>query len=331
LCRFRFLGAVLAVCCTIAGPARADEPPTNGAVSAQSQSQDPLAPLAQIPPVPNPSPVVLGGKPTNPDRVGKPLEWRWSRFTTLDLIVTGVGGAVTLATAIIPPRATHVSGGVLFDDAIRSALRAEGSQTRYIFRDASDVGLSLMVTWPFFADSLMSAWWYRGSRDVAEQMALINLQALAVSASIQGVTNVLVSRERPYGGDCGTAELPSNAIDCTSTRHYRSFFSGHSALSFTSAALICMDHIEHELLGEPWDTLSCAGGYAVAATTATFRVVGDMHYATDVLTGALAGTLIGYGIPLLHYSHVNVGTVQTGGVRMQIVPSGIGAGLVGTF
>ncbi len=92
-----------------------------------------------------------------------------------------------------------------------------------------------------------------------------------------------------------------------------------------------MDHAKHELLGEPWDTLSCAGGYAVATTTAMFRIVGDVHYASDVIGGAMVGTLIGYGIPLLHYSHPNFGTVQTGSLRMQIVPSPFGAGVVGTF
>jgi hypothetical protein len=233
--------------------------------------------------------------------------------------------------AIVPPRKTHVSGGILFDDAVRGALRADNIQTRYIFRDASDVGVSLMVTWPFFADSLVSAWWYRGSRDVSEQMALINLQAFAVSGAVQGITNVLVSRERPYGQTCGSDELPNAAHDCDGSTRYRSYFSGHSAFSFTGAALVCMDHAKHELLGAPWDALSCAGGYAVAAATATFRVVSDVHYATDTLSGALVGTLIGYGIPLLHYSHVNVGTVQTGGLRMQIVPTGMGAGVVGTF
>jgi membrane-associated phospholipid phosphatase len=321
------LGAVFLACSTIAGSARAD--PAPGPPPAAQAG--PLAELAETPPVPTPSPVVLGGKPTAPDRVGKPLEWRWSRFTPLDLVVTGVGAGATLAMAIIPPRGTHVSGGVLFDDAVRGALRAESLQTRYIFRDASDVGVSLMVTWPFIADSLVSAWWYRGSRDFAEQMALINLQALSVSGAVQGITNVLVARERPYGDTCGTNELPSNAHDCEGSSRYRSFFSGHSAFSFTSAALICMDHMKHELLGAPWDALSCAGGYAVAATTATFRVVSDVHFATDALSGALIGTLIGYGIPLLHYSHVNLGTVQTGGVRMQIIPTGAGAGVVGTF
>jgi membrane-associated phospholipid phosphatase len=68
----------------------------------------------------------------------------------------------------------------------------------------------------------------------------------------------------------------------------------------------------------------------VAATTATFRVVGDMHYASDVITGAIVGSLVGYGVPLLHYARRDLG-LRTGAVRLQLVPSAGGAGVVGTF
>ncbi len=261
-----------------------------------------------------------------------PLVWKWARFSTANYLITGFGGALTLTTAIVHPRAQHsLNGGLWFDESVRNALRVDTLPNRYIFRDASDVGLSLMVSWPFVADALTTAWWYRGSREAAQEMALIDLETLAVSGAVQGMTNVLVSRERPYGRDCGSAELPADAIDCANAGHYRSFFSGHSAFSFTSAALICVHHFKNELIGAPWDALSCAGGYAVATTTATFRVVSDMHYATDVLTGALMGTLVGYGVPLLHYSRPGSSVTTLAGVRLHLVPTPGGIGVLGIF
>ncbi len=261
-----------------------------------------------------------------------PLTWNWTRFSTADYVVGATAGAITLTTAIINPRKAHVRGGLWFDNDVRNALRVRSLSNRYIFRDASDVGLSLAVSWPFVADALTAAWWYRGSRDVAEQMALIDLETLAISGAIQGVTNTLVSRERPYGRTCGTSELPSDSIDCEGSAHYRSFFSGHSTLSFTGAALICIHHFENDLLGPPWDAISCAGGYAVAATTATFRVVSDVHYASDVLTGALVGTLVGYGVPLLHYRSKNaLASGKSGGLELHVIPSPGGLGLLGIF
>lgn len=285
----------------------------------------------ELPPVPNPSPPEAG-TPNAAGFSGPPLVWKWSRFSTADYLLTGAGGALTLTTAILPPRSRHtLSGGILFDDAIRNALRAHSLAAQYRFRDASDVGLSLAVTWPFFADALTTAWWYRGSRDTAEQMALIDLEALAIAGAAQGLTNELVSRERPYGPSCGSSELPANAIDCESSQRYRSFFSGHATFAFTGAALVCVHHFENELLGPPWDALSCAGGYAVAATTASFRVAGDVHYASDVLLGALIGTFVGYGVPLLHYREAKVARTSRSDFRLLLVPSAGGLGVWGTF
>jgi membrane-associated phospholipid phosphatase len=260
-----------------------------------------------------------------------PLVWQSPRFSSLDWVVSLAGGGITLITAIVPPRAHHsLGGGILFDNSVRNALRAHTLANRYIFRDASDVGISLMVSWPLVADSLTAAWWYRGSRDVAEQTALIDLEAFAISGALQGVTNTLVSRERPYGPDCGSPQLPADSTDCSGPTHYRSFFSGHATIGFTGAALICMHHFENDLIGPPWDALSCVGGYAVAATTATFRVVSDQHYASDVLTGALVGTLVGYGVPWLHYRHKGEHATPNS-LQLHLVPAVGGLGVLGIF
>ncbi len=290
----------------------------------------PAPPPAARPPHVDPPPIVSKNAPPA-------LVWKWPTFGAGDFVVTGAGAAVTIGAAIIKPRAQHsLSGGILFDDGVRDALRAQKLANRYLFRDASDVGLSLSVTWPFAVDALTTAWWYRGSRESAQEMALIDLETLAVAGALQGATNVFVSRERPFGPGCGEGELPSDAIDCKNSFHYRSFFSGHSAFSFTGAALICIHHMENELLGPPWDALSCAGGYAVAATTATFRVVADVHYASDVLLGAAVGTLVGYSVPLLHYRHMRgssgrASVTRPNQLQLHLIPSPGGIGLLGIF
>jgi hypothetical protein len=296
-----------------------------------------FAPEPKPPPKPVRKPRPISLVPIVSTNAPPPLVWKWPKFSAMNFVITAAGAGVTLGAAIIKPVSKHkLSGGMLFDDNVREALRANRLADRYIFRDASDVGLSLAVSWPFAADALTAAWWYRGSRETAQEMALINLETLAVVGALQGTTNVLVSRERPFGPGCGEGELPSDAIDCKNSFHYRSFFSGHSAFSFTGAALICVHHMENELLGPPWDALSCAGGYAVAATTATFRVVADVHYASDILLGAAVGTLVGYSVPLLHYRKV-VGSSGLAGatpatqLKLNLVPSPGGIGLLGVF
>lgn len=333
--------------------ARADQPTAAAAAAAPTPAPETTVPITVTGSAPEPKPTAASPEPASPPRAADgprtpstdkyiptlvstdappALVWRWKRFSTGNYLLTSVGAGLTLAMAIAKPRAQHhLSGGIWFDESVRDVLRVDTLPNRYIFRDTSDVGLSLMVSWPFVADALTTAWWYRGSREAAQEMALIDLETLAVSGAIQGVTNVLVSRERPYGRDCGSAELPSDSIDCANSVHYRSFFSGHSSFSFTSAALICVHHFKNELIGAPWDALSCAGGYAVATATATFRVMGDVHYATDVLTGALMGTIVGYGVPLLHYARPDTTATTFAGVQLHLIPQPNGLGVLGIF
>ncbi|RYZ07819.1 MAG: phosphatase PAP2 family protein [Myxococcales bacterium] len=326
-----------------------DEPPTHEEDNATKPQAEAATPEREDPFNPAPTPLARPDQPARkrPREVNAlpivstdappPLIWKYPTFSTGDWAVTITGAALTLGAAIVKPRPQHsLTGPIGFDEDVRSTLRADRLADRYKFRDASDIGLSLAVSWPFVGDALTAAWWYRGSRETAAEMALINLQTLSIVGAIQGVTNVVVSRERPFGKGCGQGELPSDAIDCEGSFHYRSFFSGHSAFSFTGAALICVHHLENELLGGPWDGIACATGYAVAGTTATFRVVADVHYASDVLLGATIGTLVGFGVPLLHYRHIGGGDrVRAQSARFEptvnLVPSPGGIGLAGTF
>ncbi len=264
---------------------------------------------------------------------GELIRWRpeWSRFSTADWIITGTAAAITIGTAIIPPMKKHAYGGVLFDESARNALRLPTTEGRYAARDSSDVLLSLEATWPFFVDAVITTWWYRQSSDAATQMALVDGEALSIVTAIQGVTNTFASRERPYGRICGTAEQPGSTIDCEGNVRYRSFFSGHTAFSFMGASLICVHHMKLGLLGDPGDTIACVTAYAGAAATGAFRVMGDMHYVTDVLVGAGVGTLVGLGVPLLHYRRVNLAPGDKSAVDVHVVPHGAGLGLAGTF
>lgn len=323
----------------------ADDPPTSKELEEEAappkQEEDPFnpapTPLARPDTPPRKQPRTVNALPLVSKDAPPPLIWKWPTFSATDYAVTIGGAALTLTAAIVKPRGQHsLTGPIGFDDDVRKALRADRLALRYDYRDASDIGLSLAVSWPFVGDALTAAWWYRGSRETAEEMALIDLQTLAISGAIQGITNVLVSRERPFGKTCGQGELPSDAIDCEGSFHYRSFFSGHSSFSFTGAALICIHHMENELLGPPWDAISCAAGYAVAGTTATLRVVADVHYASDVLLGATVGTLVGFGVPLLHYRRIGGGArlrSESGRYEptLNLVPAPGGLGVAGTF
>lgn len=279
----------------------------------------------------------LGGSKLRAKVALPPLKWdpSWSRFTAGDVIVTGLLGTAGLVGAIIPPiRSNRKSGPILFDEEARNFVRIDEVSGRFSARDASDSILSLLITYPIFIDSMATAWWLRGNASVARQMALIDLEAMAISVGVQGLTNVIAARERPYGVDCGV-RIPGEINDCTRSRRYRSFFSGHSAQAFTAAGLICYHHMQLRLLGPgPADAISCISGLVAAGSVATLRMAADMHYASDVLIGGAVGTLIGLGVPFMHY-HGGLPTLELskrkGDTTVSLVPAGMGLSLTGQF
>jgi membrane-associated phospholipid phosphatase len=312
------LAASLVVRGALAQPTPATEPPAG-----QPPSSAPSPPIVAI------TPLVDVASPDRP----RAAAWEPDYLADpglADWLTIGAGASLALGTAVASPQPKHWRGGALFDEGVRDALRLKTLDGRYRIRDASDVSLSLEVTWPFFVDALVTAWYVRGDAALARRMAIVDAEAIAIVAGVQGAATTVASRERPYGRDCG-GTLPNASVDCSGNVRYRSFFSGHSALSFASASLVCVHHLEAGLLGGPWDAVSCVGAYGVAAMTGTFRIMGDMHYATDVLTGALFGSAIGLGVPLLHAHRGRSRDVRAGEPRVDVVPVGAGVGLGGTF
>ena len=314
------------------GEPPAAEPPATDVGSDPSQTPR-FAPMPSL--KKNPVDVLPGDVVYPPiDRTPvKPILWdpEWPRFGAVDWVITGLGAAITLGAAIVPPQRKHYISTFGIDDSARKALRLPSPEGRYVARDATDVILSLEATWPFFVDALISTWWYRGSPDAAAQMALVDGEALAIVTAIQGATNTLASRERPYGQTCGGL-TPEQTNDCEGNVRYRSFFSGHTAFTFMSAGLICVHHEKLDLLRGPFDHVACVTAYAGATATGLLRVAGDMHYITDVAVGALVGGLVGVAVPLLHYRRVNKAPQQRAdGVDMHVMPVGAGVGVGGTF
>lgn len=281
----------------------------------------------------SPRPALAVPEPPPPNTQPDPLVWspRWARAGLPNYVLTGAAATLSLVFAITPPIRAQPSTRLGFDESARASLRLQEIEERYIVRDASDVTLSLLVTYPFFVDALIAAQWYRASPEVAFEMAVIDAEALAITAAIQGVTNTLAARERPFGRDCGGA-LPGDLNDCVSSMRYRSFFSGHSSLAFTSAALVCSHHLRLDLFGGgAVELATCGVAMGTAAATALFRVMADQHYLSDVLTGAAVGTIVGFLVPALHYGFADGTSFGNQGLQLRLLPTSNGLSVVGSF
>jgi hypothetical protein len=244
-------------------------------------------------------------------------------------VVVAVGFATSSASALIPPAPNRWRGTNSLDEWGRAHLSPDAYDSGAWARDVSDVLFSLEITFPLLVDSLIVSYWYRQSPELAMQLAWITLEALSVSALLQGPTAAFSSRERPYGRDCGT-HLPTDLNDCGGHRRYRSYFSGHTSLSFAAAAATCSHHVRHSLFGSPVvDGLTCAVAMSTAATVGTMRIVGRQHYISDVATGALVGIFAGFGTAwLLHYRDFDDKRALA---SLTVTPSAYGLTVGGTF
>ena len=283
---------------------------------------------------------------TDPDRVEWSKDWPRARLWE------GISAVVlTVADAEIEPNVpiqheAHWRGGILFDDAVRSALRGKTAAIQSTASSVSDALYLGGTIGPLVIDNYFVTLSIHQNADVAFQMLVINMQSLGVSGLISLVAEHGAGRARPYTDKCdaqGHIYDDSGALmtnHCGTSNDYRSFFSGHTAAVSTMAGLTCAHHQHLPLYGGGFaDLAPCLVMIGAATATAILRIVYDEHWATDVLVGAVTGAVSGYVLPsLLHYGFGSgrpIGEVRSGSFVMvpTIVgfPDGAGLGAVGLF
>ncbi len=279
--------------------------------------------------------MISAAEPQHPTIVpekARRVRWnpRWRKFGWGNLIATGAGGVAAFSTLAIPPAKTRWVKENDFDRSARTALRLKKLSDRNRARDASDIMLVLSIN-QVLVDTLIVTWWGHGNEEVAWQMALMSTEALALNAGINGLVSAISSRERPYRGQC-EGLLNEELSDCRTTKRYRSFYSGHTSTAFAMAGLTCMHHAYQPLYGGgAADPIACVTSFGLAAATGLMRVAADQHWTSDVLVGAAAGTFSGLALPwLLHYRTGDMPEAPKG-FTAQLVPTGTGAMVMGTF
>lgn len=131
------------------------------------------------------------------------------------------------------------------------------------------------------------------------------LDALIVteSAVVAGVLNQIVKyafvRERPFVHYLPRAPNAVRALTASPSDDNLSFYSGHTTLAFTvaTASGTVATLRGYRLAPVIWGT-----GLTLATTVGYLRIAADKHYASDVVTAAIIGSIIGVGVPLVFHS-----------------------------
>jgi membrane-associated phospholipid phosphatase len=131
-------------------------------------------------------------------------------------------------------------------------------------------------------------------------LGLMYAEVLVLNTGITGITKSLTKRIRPYLYNSSfTAEERFNFQGDEAPEAKTSFFSGHTSTAFSSAVFLSKTFTD--IYGKTtFSKVIWVGSLSLATATAIARVEAGVHFPTDVIVGAVAGSAIGYFIPVLH-------------------------------
>lgn len=233
------------------------------------------------------------------------LHWHghWNSVGVREYVTVGALASAALGVQLFVPAPSSArwESPILFDAAVRDALRigsTSGRKTAAIISDSLFIWELLHTS---LLDPLLVAWWRREAPLVAWQMLVIDAQAYSLTMLLNTVAKRAVARARPWVATEGCESDPTSGR-CQSDSRYVAFYSGHSAITATSAGLMCAHHTQLSLYqNDLLDTGMCGLAIAGTAITGAMRIASDNHWATDVIFGHLLGYASGYLVPTLLY------------------------------
>ncbi len=147
-------------------------------------------------------------------------------------------------------------------------------------------------------------------------LAVLYGEALLFNAGITLMVKNAVDRKRPilYHPQLTAAIKLEGGSD-----NLRSFWSGHTSVAFCSAVFLSKIYSDlHPARKSRF--LVWGGSLLMATTTAYLRFEAGKHFPTDLIAGAFAGSLIGYGVPHFHRKR----KTKNGGLTLFFTPAGKG-------
>jgi len=223
-------------------------------------------------------------------------------------------GATIAATALLrptPPVSTQ-SEWLGWDNALRGRLSTEAS-------DASDVTLLTAMAVPLGVELTY------GFDTRTANTSILYAEVVWANVLLNTAVKYAAPRWRPYHyrDPVAAAYVESQSADA-----FLSFYSGHASTAFAAAVggayLFSAAHPQADANPWLWGVESC-----MATATTIWRVRAGKHFYSDVIVGAVVGSAIGIGIPLLEGVHHRPsamdltfagGGVLFGGVAAMIAP-----------
>lgn len=125
-------------------------------------------------------------------------------------------------------------------------------------------------------------------------IGLMYTESLLWAYGIKEWGKLLIHRARPY------MYFDNYPLDKVQEGDWNcSFPSGHTTLAFTGAAYTTF--LFHQYFPDsPWRFAVTGISFGIAAATGALRMASGNHFLSDVLTGAIIGTVCGVAVPFMH-------------------------------
>jgi membrane-associated phospholipid phosphatase len=221
-----------------------------------------------------------------------PTRWQEQEWKNLELATIGVIGVAVIA-----------------DRPVRDAMRRQPRDNRFMLKvERFGAEYAALTIGGFYLAGVMG-------NETATEVAQDSLAAsIIASGMITPAIKFITGRARPRE-NTGIANSHPLSLSYSSNS---SFPSGHTTEAFALASVIA-NHYE-----ETWVT--CAS-YSVASLVGVARSYHDAHFASDVLAGALIGTLVGKSV-VAHNKALRSRKVV---LLPEIAPGLVGVRLSGNF
>jgi membrane-associated phospholipid phosphatase len=227
--------------------------------------------------------------------------------TRVDIAVTSTGATWLLLSellkgSLVPEKCRWCyradDGGDLlnpYDGWVRHRLRWTDTRAAHL---ASNVTLGILEPATQLGLTLAGASQAESTKSFALDALLIT-EATVIAGVLNQVAKFGFARERPFVHYLPRAPGALRELTASPSDDNLSFFSGHTTIAFamaTSSATIATMR-GYKLAPLMWGT-----GLAFGGAVGYLRIAADKHYFSDVMTGAIVGSLVGVAIPLILHS-----------------------------
>jgi len=238
-------------------------------------------------------PAVLISQTLNNTKSNTKINQTYSLDLVTDLIISPIGiSTLTIGLIVYDlPKPTQAKVNALRISDINPIDRFSANFWNPAAATTSDIFLYVSVAIPY---ALML---FPKVRNEWLTILAMYGETMSISLGFNLMSKGLVQRFRPYAyNSMLSIEMRSDQDS------QRSFYSGHSSLSWTST--IFFAKVFSDLYpASKWIPFVWLSAISLSSTTAALRVIAGKHFLTDVLVGAATGFLIGFLVPELHKKH----------------------------